>query len=78
MYALRFIYGHFSGGIALDEESVCAYPVKRSVGLRPDQDALLIKAKKLTGRAIVDILRDGGITLARRIISDSKRQKPDE
>jgi uncharacterized protein (DUF1778 family) len=54
-----------------------AYPKQRVIGFREDQNALLEQAKMVSGRQITDIVRDGAITLARRIISDAKRAKKD-
>ena len=55
-----------------------AYPIPRLVGLREDQNALLEQAKMISGRSIVDVMREGGVALARRIISDAKRAKKPE
>lgn len=54
-----------------------AYPKSRVIGFREDQNALLDQAKMVSGRQVTDIVRDGAITLARRIISDAKRAKKD-
>jgi len=56
-------------------EKPTMFPVKRTVGFRKDQDSAICQARAISGRARSDIIRDGAVTLAKRIVADAKRKK---
>ena len=58
-------------------EKPTMFPIKRTIGFRKDQDAAICQARAISGRARSDIIRDGAVTLAKRIITDAKRKKDD-
>jgi hypothetical protein len=61
-----------------EEEKPKAFPIPKTIWWREDQNDLLLKAKAATGRPITDIIREGSIAYARRLVSDAKRAKRDQ
>lgn len=58
-----------------EEKKPKAFPIPRTIWFREDQNDLFLKAKMETGRSISDIIREGAVSHARRLLGDSKRAK---
>lgn len=52
-----------------------AFPKKKLVAFRNDQYMLMEKAKAVSGRNLSEIIREGAVSLARRIVADHKKNE---